>query len=67
MKSFNGRQTELLRMSTSSPSLIFEAFVPAFVVGEKTIGIQSSCLRTETKHLKIQDGEDVDVLRRPGL
>ena len=37
----------------------------AFVVGRETFRIQSKSLRTETKNLEIQDGEDVDVLWRP--
>ena len=36
------------------------------MVGGQASGIQSRCLRTETRNLEIQDGEDVDVLRRPG-
>ena len=37
----------------------------AFVVGQRTSEIQSGTLRTVKGNLKIQDGEDVDVLRRP--
>ena len=37
-----------------------------FVIGEQISGIQSRSLWTETRNLKIQDGEDVDVLRRSG-
>ena len=36
------------------------------MVGEQTSGIQSRSLRAETRNLEIQDGEDVDVLQRPG-
>ena len=36
------------------------------MVGGQTSGIQNSSLRAETRNLEIQDGEDVDVLRRPG-
>ena len=35
------------------------------VVGEQTIGKKTISLRTETRNSKIQDDEDVDVLRRP--
>ena len=35
------------------------------MVGGQTSEIQSRSLRTETRTLEIQDGEDVDVLRRP--
>ena len=52
----------LLRTSTSRPSWIFEALVPV----PKAFGIQRRSLRTETRNLEIQDGEDVMVLRRPG-
>ena len=38
----------------------------AFVVGEQTSGIPSRNFWAETWNLEIQDGEDVDVLRRPG-
>ena len=38
-------------------------FVNAFVLGEKTTGIETRSLRTGAKHLKIQGGEDVDLLR----
>ena len=38
-----------------------------FVLGEQTSGIETRSLRTGTRNLKIQDGEDVDVLRRPNL
>ena len=61
----------LLRRSTSSSSWIFETLVPVLkvvadvLVGEQTAWIQSRTLRTETRNLKIQDGKDVDVLRRP--
>ena len=37
----------------------------AFVVSSLTSRMQSKSLRTETRNLKIQDGEDVEVLRRP--
>ena len=37
------------------------------MIGDQTSGIQSRCLRAETRNLKIQNGEDVDVLRRPAL
>ena len=37
------------------------------MVGGQASRIQTKSLRTETRNLKIQDGEDVDVLRRPGL
>ena len=36
-----------------------------FVVGGQTFGIETRSLGTETRNLEIQDGEDVDVLRRP--
>ena len=39
----------------------------AFVVGEQTSRTQWKSLWTETRNLKIQNGEDVDVLRRPEL
>ena len=67
------RLAKLLRTSTYSPSWIFEAMVPVpkifadilvFVHGQ-TSEIHSRSLRTETRNLEIQDGEDVDVLRRP--
>ena len=32
---------------------------------QQASGIQSRSLRTETRNLEIQDGEDVHVLRRP--
>ena len=35
-------------------------------VGEQTPEIQSRSPVTETRNLEIQDGKDVDVLRRPG-
>ena len=35
------------------------------VVGGQTFGIETRSLGTETRNLEIQDGEDVDVLRRP--
>ena len=38
-----------------------------FVVGGQTFGIETRSLGTETRNLEIQDGEDVDVLRRPDL
>ena len=37
-----------------------------FLVGEQTFGVETRSLGTETRNLEIQDGEDVDVLRRPG-
>ena len=37
----------------------------AFVLGEQTSQIKIKSLRTGTRNLKIQDGDDVDVLRRP--
>ena len=37
------------------------------MIGDQTSGIQSRYLRTETRNLKIQDGEDVDVQRRPAF
>ena len=37
----------------------------AFVFGEQTSRIETRTPRTETRNLKILDGEDVDVLRRP--
>ena len=36
------------------------------MVGGQTFGIETRSLGTETRNLEIQDGEDVDVLRRPG-
>ena len=36
-----------------------------FVVGGQTFGIETRSLGTETRNLEIQDGEDVDALRRP--
>ena len=36
-----------------------------FVLGGQTPGIKTKSLRTGTKNFKNQDGEDVDVLRRP--
>ena len=39
--------------------------VTNIVICEQTSGIQSSCLMTETRNFKIEDGENVDVLRRP--
>ena len=38
----------------------------AFVLGKQLSEIETRSLRTETRNLKIQDGEDVDVLKRPG-
>ena len=38
-----------------------------FVVGGQTFGIETRSLGTETSNLEIQDGEDVNVLRRPGF
>ena len=38
-----------------------------YVVGGQSFEIQSRSLRTERRNLENQDGEDVDVLRRPGL
>ena len=71
-------QSGLLGTSTSSPSRIFVALFTslsssrtskfsymAFVICEQPSGIQNRSLRTETRNLKIQDGEDIDVLRRP--
>ena len=37
------------------------------MIGDQTSGIQSRYLRTETRNLKIQGGEDVDVQRRPAF
>ena len=37
-----------------------------FVIDDQTSGIQSRSLRPETRNLKIQEDDDVDVLRRPG-
>ena len=37
-----------------------------FVLGEQTSGIETRSLRTGTRKFKIQDGTNVDVLRRPG-
>ena len=37
------------------------------MISDQTSGIQSKSLRMETRNLKIQDGEDVDVLRRPDI
>ena len=36
-----------------------------FVLDEQTSKIKSRILRTKTRNLEIQDGEDVDVVRRP--
>ena len=36
-----------------------------FVLGEQTSGIKTRSFRTITRILVIQDGEDVDDLRRP--
>ena len=36
-----------------------------FVHGEQTSGIKTGMLGTSTRNLEIQDGEDVDVVRRP--
>jgi len=38
-----------------------------FVPGAQTCGIATRSLRTGTRILKIRDGEDVGVLRRPQL
>ena len=37
----------------------------AFVLGMQASGIETRSLRKETRNLKIQDGNEVDVLRRP--
>ena len=37
----------------------------AFMLGEQTSGIETRSLRTGTSYLKIQDGQDVDVLHVP--
>ena len=36
------------------------------VFGEQIFGVKTISLRTKTRNLEIPDGEDVDVLRRPG-
>ena len=51
------------RPGSLSPSFPFSSI--AFVLGEQTSGIETRSLRTGTRNLEIQDGEDVDVLRRP--
>ena len=72
-------QNVFLISSTSSLSWIIETLVPvlevvedvlvlslAFVVGGQT-RMQIKSFRTEIRKLKIQDDEDVNVLRRPAL
>ena len=39
----------------------------AFVLDEQTSEMKTKSLKTGTRNLKFQDGEDVDVLRRPGF
>ena len=39
----------------------------AFVLDEQTSEMKTKSLMTGTRNLKFQDGEDVDVLRRPGF
>ena len=50
-------------------SWIIETLVPVPKVVTDVLGcssvIQSRSLRTVTRNLEIQDGEDVDILRRP--
>ena len=55
-------------LNPSFPSLkssrTFQFTSTAFVVGEQNSGIQSRSLRTKTRNLENQDGEDIDVQRR---
>ena len=37
----------------------------AFVLGKQTSEMKTKSLRTSIRNLEIQDGEEVDVLRRP--
>ena len=73
------RSAWLLRTSTSSPSGNFVPLVlavlvvaeilvfdMAFVLEKERSGMKTRSLRTGTRSFEIQDGEDVDILHRPG-